>query len=63
MTNYVKAKMSFYHDKVGTRAMNEVFQVQDSQALSELERAGYVAKVDLKSFKKNKNAKTLVNVS
>ena len=41
----VKAKMAFYHDSVGTRAHNEVFEVTDPQVCAELEQAGYVEKV------------------
>lgn len=42
----VKAQMAFYHDKVGTRAHNETFEVLDEKLVSELEQAGYVKKVD-----------------
>ena len=41
----VKAKMAFYHDAVGTRAHNEVFEVGSEQTCAELEQAGYVEKV------------------
>lgn len=42
----VKAKMAFYHDAVGTRAHGEVFEVKNQQVCSQLEKAGYVQKVD-----------------
>lgn len=42
----VKAKMAFYHDAVGTRAQNEVFEVNSSQVCQQLEQAGYVQKVE-----------------
>jgi hypothetical protein len=42
----VKAKMAFYHDSVGTRAHNEVFEVQNAQTVAQLEQAGYVEKAD-----------------
>ena len=41
----VKAQMSFYSDKVGSRAKDEVFEVQNEQVCAELEQAGYVQKV------------------
>jgi hypothetical protein len=42
----VKAKMAFYHDSVGTRAQNEVFEVKNATVCSQLEKAGYVQKVE-----------------
>lgn len=42
----VKAKMAFYHDSVGTHANNEVFEVRNEKVCAELERAGYVQKVE-----------------
>lgn len=42
----VKAKMAFYHDAVGTRAMNETFEVKNEQVCAQLEQAGYVQKVE-----------------
>lgn len=42
----VKAKMAFYHDSVGTRAANEIFEVKNENTCSELERAGYIQKVE-----------------
>jgi hypothetical protein len=42
----VKARMSFYHDKVGTRALDEMFEVQNDSLVGELEQAGYVTRVD-----------------
>lgn len=41
----VKAQMSFYHDAVGTRAKDEVFEVKTEQLANELESAGYVKSV------------------
>jgi hypothetical protein len=46
MTTQVKAKRSFYHDLVGSRAQGEVFHVTDSTTLKVLEQQGYVEKVD-----------------
>jgi hypothetical protein len=43
--NKVQAKTSFYHDLTGSRAKDEVFEV-DSQTLSVLEQAGYVQKAE-----------------
>jgi hypothetical protein len=42
----VKAKMAFYHDAVGTRAHNEVFEVRNQEVCSQLEKAGYVQKLE-----------------
>ena len=42
----VKAKMAFYHDSVGTRAQNEVFEVKSQELCAQLEQAGYVQKVE-----------------
>lgn len=42
----VKAKMSFYHDAVGTRAQNEVFEVQNAEICAQLEQAGYIQTVE-----------------
>lgn len=39
--NKVQAKMNFYHDLTGSRAMGECFEV-DNQTLQTLEQAGYV---------------------
>lgn len=41
----VQAKQSFYHDLVGSRAHNEVFEVQDQATLQTLEEQGYVQRV------------------
>lgn len=41
----VQAKQSFYHDLVGSRAMNEVFEVNDQATLQTLEEQGYVQRV------------------
>lgn len=38
----VQAKQSFYHDLVGSRAKDEVFEVQDQATLQTLEEQGYV---------------------
>jgi hypothetical protein len=53
----VKAKMSFYHDAVGTRAMNETFEVKQESLLNSLEKAGYVQRVEgqeLQAFEQSK---------
>jgi hypothetical protein len=53
----VKAKMSFYHDEVGTRALDEMFEVQNEQLVSKLEQAGYVQRVEgqaLQAFEQTK---------
>lgn len=60
MTNYVKAKMAFYHDSVGTRAHNEVFQVKNAQTLSDLEKNGYVEKVDAQEMEQAQKRQELV---
>jgi hypothetical protein len=41
----VKANMSFYHDKVGSRAAYEVFEVKNEETCAQLEQVGYVSKV------------------
>jgi DNA anti-recombination protein RmuC len=41
----VQAKQSFYHDLVGSRAINEVFEVNDQATLQTLEEQGYVKRV------------------
>lgn len=54
----VKAKMSFYHDKVGTRALDEMFEVTSEQLASDLEQAGYVQRVEgeaLTAHQENQN--------
>jgi hypothetical protein len=38
----VRAKQSFYHDLVGSKAHGEVFQVSDQTTLQALEQLGYV---------------------
>lgn len=45
MTLQVKAKQSFYHELVGSRAHGEVFQV-DQTTLQALEQAGYIERLD-----------------
>jgi hypothetical protein len=55
----VKAKMSFYHDGVGTRAMNETFDVQNENLISQLEQAGYVQRVEGQELQAHEQAKTL----
>lgn len=42
----VQAKMSFYHDSVGSRAQNEVFEIKNEKVCAELERAGYIQKAN-----------------
>lgn len=55
----VKANMSFYHDKVGTRAMNEVFEVKQENLVSELEQAGYIQRAEGQAVQAFEQAKTL----
>jgi hypothetical protein len=55
----VKAKMSFYHDAVGTRAYDEMFDVQNEQLVSELEQAGYIQRVEGEALNAFEQAKTL----
>jgi hypothetical protein len=38
----VRAKQSFYHDLVGSKAQGEIFSVNDQTTLQALEQAGYV---------------------
>jgi len=38
--------MSFYHDSVGTKAQNEIFEVKNENLCAELESAGYVKKLE-----------------
>lgn len=54
MSNYVKAKLSFNHDSVGTKGMGEVFEVHNTETLSQLESMGYVEKVDSQEFEQQK---------
>ena len=42
----VQAQMAFFHDAVGTKALNEVFEIQNEKLCAELERLGYVKKVE-----------------
>lgn len=42
----VKATRAFYHDSVGSRAHNEVFEVKNEQVCAQLEQTGYVQKVE-----------------
>jgi len=42
----VQAQMSFYHDSVGTKAQNEIFEVKNENLCAELESAGYVKKLE-----------------
>jgi hypothetical protein len=55
----VKARMSFYHDKVGTRALDEMFEVKNEQLAGELEQAGYVQKVEGQALQAFEQTKTL----
>jgi len=55
----VKAKMSFYHDKVGTRALDEMFEVKNEQLVSELEQAGYVQRAEGEAMQAHEEAKSL----
>jgi hypothetical protein len=55
----VKAKMSFYHDKVGTRALDEMFEVQNEGLVSELEQAGYIQRVEGEALNAYEQTKTL----
>ena len=42
----VQAQLAFYHDLVGTKAQNEIFEIQNEQVCAELESKGYVKKVE-----------------
>lgn len=55
----VKAKMSFYHDKVGTRALDEMFEVKNETLVGELEQAGYVQRVEGEAQTAHEDAKNL----
>ena len=55
----VKAKMAFYHDAVGTRAHNEVFEVGSEQTCAELEQEGYVEKVSGEEAQAHQEAQKL----
>jgi hypothetical protein len=55
----VKAQMSFYHDNVGTKAKDEMFDVQNEQLVSELEQAGYVQRVEGEALQAFEAAKSL----
>lgn len=55
----VKAQMSFYHDSVGTRAKDEVFEIQNDGLVSSLEQAGYVTRVDGQTQQAFDSAKSL----
>jgi hypothetical protein len=55
----VKAQMSFYHDSVGTRAKDEMFDVQNEQTVSQLEQAGYVQRVEGEQLQAYEQAKAL----
>jgi hypothetical protein len=55
----VKAKMSFYHDQVGTRAKDEMFDVQNENLISQLEQAGYVQRVEGQALQAYEQTKTL----
>lgn len=55
----VQAKMSFYHDSVGTRAKDEMFEVQNEQLISELEQAGYIQRAEGEALRAFEAAKSL----
>ncbi len=55
----VKAQMSFYHDSVGARAHNEVFEVQNEQVCAELEQLGYVQKASAEEVQAHEQQKQL----
>ena len=55
----VQAKMSFYHDSVGTRAKDEMFDVQNEQLISELEQAGYIQRAEGEALQAFEAAKSL----
>jgi hypothetical protein len=59
MMALVKAKMSFYHDEVGTRAMDEMFEIQSEQLVTKLEQAGYIQKVQGEALTAFEQTKTL----
>lgn len=42
----VQAQMAFFHEKIGTKALNEVFEIRDEQLCADLERTGQVKKVE-----------------
>ena len=42
----VQAQLAFYHDEVGTKAQNEIFEIRNEQVCAELESKGYVKKVE-----------------
>ncbi len=54
----VQAKMSFYHDSVGSRAHNEIFEIQNEQVCAELEQMGYVTKVSQEQEQAHQEFKT-----
>lgn len=45
MSGYVRAKINFYHDSVGTRQVGQVFAIQDAETCKTLENMGYVEKL------------------
>lgn len=55
----VQAKMSFYHDSVGTRAKDEMFDIQNDQLISELEQAGYIQRAEGEALQAFEAAKSL----
>jgi hypothetical protein len=55
----VKATMSFYQDSVGTKAKDEIFEVQSEQTVSDLEQAGYVQRVEGQQLQAFEQAKSL----
>ena len=42
----VQAQLAFHHDSVGAKAQNEVFEIHNEQVCAELEKLGYVKKVE-----------------
>ena len=46
---YVRAKQSFYHDLVGTKAKGEVFQVNDQATYQLLEQSGYIESLQIEA--------------
>ena len=51
----VQAQMAFYHDLVGTKAQNEIFEVKNENLCAELESAGYVKKLEAEQDRRTKN--------
>lgn len=55
----VQAQMAFYHDSVGSKAQNEIFEIQNEQLCSELESRGFVKKVEGETAQLHQDIKKL----